>query len=64
MKKTVLILFAILLTGFGQSQAQDNLLTNGDFENGRTAWTETAGEIRTEGENSYFIDKRQSCRTF
>ena len=55
MKKTVLILFAILLTGFGQSQAQDNLLTNGDFENGRTAWTETAGEIRTEGENSYFI---------
>jgi len=55
MKKTILLLFAILISGFGQSQAQDNLLTNGDFENGRTSWTDTAGEIRTEGENSYFF---------
>ena len=55
MKKIILLLLAILLSGFGQSQAQDNLLMNGDFENGRTSWTDTAGEIRTEGENSFFF---------
>ncbi|NCT16479.1 MAG: hypothetical protein GW774_14615, partial [Flavobacteriales bacterium] len=55
MKKTILLLLTILLYGFGQSQAQDNLLFNGDFQNGRAFWTDGAGEIRTEGENSYFF---------
>lgn len=55
MKKTALLFVSILLSGFATSQAQDNLLTNGDFENGRTSWTDTAGEIRTEGENSFFF---------
>lgn len=31
------------------------LLTNGDFEAGRAPWTDTAGEIRTEGGNSFFF---------
>lgn len=47
---TVLML-AFTTLAFGQTE----LLTNGDFEDGRTPWTDTAGEIRTEGENSYFF---------
>ncbi|MDZ7806645.1 MAG: T9SS type A sorting domain-containing protein [Gracilimonas sp.] len=35
--------------------AGEELITNGDFENGRASWTDTAGEIRTEGDNSYFF---------
>lgn len=33
----------------------EELLTNGDFEDERAPWTDTAGEIRTEGENSFFF---------
>jgi hypothetical protein len=54
MKKTILLLLTIMIYGFGQSQAQDNLLMNGDFENGRTSWTETAGDISNDGSNSFF----------
>ena len=54
MKKTMLLLLTIMIYGFGQSQAQDNLLMNGDFENGRTSWTETAGDISNDGSNSFF----------
>lgn len=41
--------------GSGSGGTGGELLTNGDFENGRAPWTETAGEIRTEGDNSYFF---------
>lgn len=45
-------------TGTGGGGGQEpgvELLTNGDFENGRAPWTDTAGEIRTEGDNSFFF---------
>ncbi|WP_083909883.1 carbohydrate binding domain-containing protein [Gracilimonas tropica] len=41
--------------GDGGVTPGDELLVNGDFEDGRAPWTETAGEIRTEGGNSYFF---------
>lgn len=39
----------------GSGGAGEELLTNGDFEAGRAPWTDTAGEIREEGGNSYFF---------
>jgi endoglucanase len=59
MKKAILttiLTFALLaMANLAYAQNGDELLTNGDFEDGRTSWTDTAGEIRTEGDNSFFF---------
>lgn len=39
----------------GSTGGGGELLVNGDFEDGRAPWTDTAGEIRTEGGNSFFF---------
>jgi|AntRauTorcE11897_2_1112592.scaffolds.fasta_scaffold01338_2 endoglucanase len=39
----------------------EELLTNGDFEDGRAPWTDTAGEIREDGGNSYFFADVQAA---
>ena len=39
----------------GGTEPGTELLTNGDFESGRAPWTDTAGEIREDGGNSYFF---------
>ncbi|MEQ8525321.1 T9SS type A sorting domain-containing protein [Gracilimonas sp.] len=51
---------ATQVAGGGTTQ-EGELLTNGDFESGRAPWTDTAGEIRTEGGNSYFFADVQSA---
>lgn len=53
MKTTILTFLMFTFTTF--AFAQSELLTNGDFEDGRAPWTDSAGEIRTEGENSFFF---------
>jgi len=45
----------ISVTTNGGSTGGEELLVNGDFEDGRAPWTDTAGEIRTEGGNSFFF---------
>jgi len=59
MKTTILrtiLTFALLaMANLAFAQSGDELLTNGDFEDGRAPWTDTAGEIRTEGGNSFFF---------
>src|SRR6056297_169751 len=53
---TTLLTFALLaMANLAFAQDGTELLTNGDFEDGRTSWTDTAGEIRTEGDNSFFF---------
>ena len=53
---TTLLTFGLLaMANLANAQNGDELLTNGDFEDGRTSWTDTAGEIRTEGDNSFFF---------
>jgi len=39
--------------GGGGGTFDDGLLTNGDFENGTTAWTGNAANVQTEGGNSF-----------
>gem|GEM_PF-230845 len=50
------IIDAVLIPNLegGNGGGDGELLTNGDFEDGRAPWTEGAGEIREEGGNSYF----------
>jgi transforming growth factor-beta-induced protein len=45
----------------GGNGGNGELLTNGDFESGRAPWTDTAGEIREEGGNSYFFADVQTA---
>lgn len=45
----------------GNGGGDGELLTNGDFEDGRAPWTEGAGEIRTEGGNSFFFADVQTA---
>jgi len=53
---TTLLTFALLaMANLAFAQNGEELLTNGDFEDGRAPWTDTAGEIRTEGGNSFFF---------
>ena len=45
----------------GNGGGDGELLTNGDFEDGRAPWTDSAGEIRTEGGNSFFFADVQTA---
>lgn len=47
--------------GSGSGGNGEELLTNGDFEAGRAPWTDTAGEIRTEGGNSFYFADIQAA---
>ncbi|TRX36351.1 T9SS type A sorting domain-containing protein [Flavobacterium restrictum] len=48
--KKITLLFALLLCTLGFSQ---NLITNGDFENGSTGWSGNSANAVTEGGNTY-----------
>lgn len=48
--RKITLLFALLITSIGFSQ---NLITNGDFENGATGWIGGALNVVTENGNSY-----------
>lgn len=48
--KKIILLISIFLINIGFSQ---NLITNGDFENGATGWSGNAVNVVTEGGNSY-----------
>src|SRR6056297_1338516 len=55
------IIDAVLIPTLDGGSGDGELLTNGDFEDGRASWTDTAGEIRTEGGNSFFFADVQSA---
>ncbi|WP_179218149.1 carbohydrate binding domain-containing protein [Dokdonia pacifica] len=55
MKKITFLLFMFL--GATVLQAQENLLTNGDFEEGMTVWEGNGFNVQTDGGNSFnFVD--------
>lgn len=53
--RTILTVALLAMANLSFAQNGEELLTNGDFEDGRAPWTDTAGEIRTEGGNSFFF---------
>ncbi len=64
MKKTTLLMLLAFI-GVFFAQAQDNLLTNGDFEQGQTVWEGNAFNVQTDGGNSFnFADVATAGNAF